>query len=137
MATQPTCKDRVQKRLKGRIEDIEKLWQLYCKDPESYDAELGNFSEYGLCLEYVAPGTFGGQRRGYIRYQLSWGGPSDEFRFYLDENLETTRIEYWFMDWFDGAKIILKGRTQTLLEEIYRNFKECGAIEAKIQEARS
>ena len=105
MATQLTCKERVRDHLKSRIEDLEKLWELWKQDPEKYDEELGNFNEYGLCLDYVAPGTFGDQKRGYLRYQLSWGGPGDEFRFYLDESLNTTRIEYWFLDWFDGASV--------------------------------
>jgi len=133
MATQPTCKERVREELKDRIADLEKLFHAYPEDVE----DLGNFSEYGLCLDYVAPGTFGRQRRGYLRYQLSWGGPSDEFRFYLDEGLNPTRIEYWFMDWFDGAKIILKGKALELLQEIYEDFKETETVQYKIKEATS
>lgn len=135
MATQPTCKERVRKHLQGRIEDIEKLFRLYQEGNEEDDPDLGTFNEYGLCLDYVAPFTFENQRRGYLRYQLSWGGPSDEFRFYLDESLNTTRIEYWFMDWFDGAKIILKGLTLQLLEDIYQDFKECGTVQYEIEKA--
>jgi len=137
MATQPTCKERVRESLRGRITDLEKLWELWKQDTEASDPELGNFNEYGLCLDYVAPETFKNQRRGYLRYQLSWGGPSDEFRFYLDESLNPTRIEYWFLDWFDGAKIILKGKTLALLEEIYQDFKETGTVQYKIGAAQS
>jgi len=137
MATQPTCKERVREHLKGRIEDLDKLWELWKQDPDQYDEELGNFNEYGLCLDYVAPETFKGQHRGYLRYQLSWGGPSDEFRFYLDESLNTTRIEYWFLDWFDGAKIILKGKALELLEKIYQDFKETETVQYKIASAQS
>lgn len=114
-----------------------KLWEMWKENPEEYDEELGNWNEYGLGIDYVAPGTFRDQKRGYFRYQLSWGGPSDEFRFYLDENLNPTRIEYWFLDWFDGAKIILKGKVLSLLKEIYQDFKETGTVEAKIKEATS
>ena len=137
MATQPTCKERVREHLQGRIADLIKLWNIYQVDPEAYDEELGNLNEYGLCLDYVAPYTFKNQRRGYLRYQLSWGGPSDEFRFYLDESLNPTRIEYWFLDWFDGAKIILKGKVLSLLEEIYQDFNECGTVQYKIEETQS
>ena len=136
MATQPTCKERVREELRDRIADLSKLWELWKQDPEQSDPDLGNWNEYGLCLDYVAPGTFGKQKRGYLRYQLSWGGPSDEFRFYLDESLNPTRIEYWFMDWFDGAKIILKGKALALLAEIYQDFKETETVQAKIEEAQ-
>jgi len=135
MASQPSCKDRVRAELQSRIEDLTKLWNLWKQDTEASDEELGNWNEYGLGVDYVAPGTFENQKRGYLRYQLSWGGPSDEFRFYLDESLNPTRIEYWFMDWFDGAKIILKGQPLALLEEIYEELKETGTVQAKIEEA--
>jgi len=136
MATQPTCKERIRTELQDRIADLEKLWELWKQDPEANDPDLGNFNEYGLCLDYVAPGTFERQKRGYLRYQLSWGGPSDEFRFYLDESLNPTRIEYWFLDWFDGAKIILKGKSLSLLQEIYEDFKETGTVSHQILMSR-
>lgn len=61
---------------------------------------------YGLSIDYVAPNTFKGQRAGYLRWQVSYGGPSDEWRFYFvpGEN-KPYKIEYWFLDWFDGAKV--------------------------------
>lgn len=136
MATQPTCKDRIRGVLKNRIADLNKLWELWKQDPDQDDPELGNFNEYRLCIDYVAPHTFNDQKRGYLRYQLSWGGPSDEFRFYLDESLNPTRVEYWFLDWFDGAKIILKGKTLQLLEEIYEDFKETGIVSHEILKSR-
>ena len=63
-------------------------------------------NERGLSFDYVEPNTFNDQTRGYWRFQLSWGGPSDEFRIYTD--IFTNKIhyiEYWYMDWFDGAKV--------------------------------
>src|SRR4030042_934462 len=104
MSKEKSCKGRINEHLDDRISDLEKLWSAYKEDPEKSLDDLGNFNEYGLSFDYVAPNTFEDQRRGYFRYQLSWGGPSDEFRFYCDETLEPYRIEYWFLDWFDGAK---------------------------------
>ena len=138
MTTQPNCKARINKALKGRIEDLEKLFRAYQEgEEERYSEDIGTFYEYGLGVDYVAPHTFRDQRRGYFRYQLSWGGPADEFRFYLDENLNPTRIEYWFLDWFDRAKIILKGNVYQLLAEIYENFKDIGTVQAEISKANS
>ena len=126
-----TCKKRVRSRLKGRISDLRKLWKAYSEDPDKQVPDLGTFNEYGLSFDYVAPNTFEGQRRGYFRYQLSWGGPADEFRFFCDENLSPVTIEYWFFDWFDGAHLPLKGKDYSLLEEIFQDFNECGTVQTK------
>jgi len=129
------CKDKVRHELRGRIADIRKLWRLYRKDPDAYDEELGRFDEYGLCFDYVPRDTFSDQKRGFFRWQLSWGGPQDEFRFFTDENLDPYEIEYWYLDWFDGAGVKLCGRDHELLAEIFGDFKEMGAVEAERKKA--
>lgn len=114
-----TCKERVNSHFRDRLADLKKMYNA----EENTTEETGCLFDYGLDYCYVAPGTFNGQRRGYIRYQLSWGGPSDEFRFYLDENLNIDKIEYWFMDWFDGAKkTIRNGINYNFLCELYEMF---------------
>ena len=129
-----SCKDKVQDELNDRLTDIRKLWRLY-RNPEASDADLGSFSEYGLCFDYVPKGTFKDQSRGYFRWQLSWGGPADEFRFYTDDCLDPVEIEYWFLDWFDGAEVILQGSDHDLLEEIFQDFKGIGVVEAERDKA--
>jgi len=129
------CKDKVRHELRGRIADIRKLWRLYRKDPDAYDEELGRFDEYGLCFDYVPRDTFSDQKRGFFRWQLSWGGPQDEFRFFTDENLDPFEIEYWYLDWFDGAGVKLCGRDHELLAEIFGDFKEMGSVEAERKKA--
>ena len=94
-----SCADLVQRRWEGRRDELEK-----------YEANgWERFHEYGLSFDYVEPNTFEGQTRGYHRFQLSWGGPSDEIRFYTTvaehDNHLLDRAEYWYMDWFDGAKV--------------------------------
>ena len=84
---EPTCAELVDEQWKDRQEDL--------KDPE-YEA---------LGFDYVEPNTFEHQLEGYWRWQFSWGGPSDELRAYVNENKEIHRLEYWFMDWYDGAKL--------------------------------
>ena len=81
------CEDLVEDRWTTRAEDLE--------DPD-YEA---------LCFDYVEPHTFEKQPEGYWRWQFSWGGPSDELRGYVNEHRELHRVEYWYMDWFDGAKL--------------------------------
>jgi hypothetical protein len=121
------CEDRVLDELKGRIKDLRALWKAYCAGDDP-DPDLGEFHEYGLCIDYVAPYTFTDQRRGYLRYQLSTGGPGDEFRFFMDDNLNCYRVEYWFLDWYDGASIVLKGKQLEFMLEIFEHFSDCEIV---------
>jgi len=82
-----TCAERIQKQWRLRQEDL--------SDPEFE----------GLGFDYVEPHTFTDQLEGYWRWQFSWGGPSDELRGFVNEHGELHRVEYWFMDWMDGAKL--------------------------------
>ena len=84
---EPTCAERVKQEWIDRQEDL--------KDPE-YEA---------LAFDYVEPHTFNDQAEGYWRWQFSWGGPSDELRGYVNEHRELHRLEYWFLDWGDGAHV--------------------------------
>jgi hypothetical protein len=116
------------------MDDLTKLWAAYC-DPDNeddYAEDLGTFHEYGLSFDYVAPNTFDDQPEGYFRYQLSWGGPSDEFNFYVSgPDFSLYRTEYWFKDWFDGASITLTGEYLNLMTEIFEWFRDCGIVESE------
>ncbi len=132
-----SCKERIAEHLKSRIEDLEKLFTLYQEGNEEGDPELGTFEEYGLCFDYVPPGTFHGQRRGYFRYQLSCGGPQEEFRFLTEDPDDPTPvIEFWFLDWFDGAGKKLQGKNYTLMKEIWDFFREIGSTHEAFQKAQ-
>lgn len=72
------------------IEDLERIIEQW--------KELPPFNEYGLSWDYVELGTFTDQTGDYFRYQLSFGGPSEEIRFHPDGN-----IEFVYLDWFCGV----------------------------------
>jgi len=119
-----------------RIKDLRTLWNLYLEDPDAQDEELGNIFEYGLCFDYVPAGTFRDQKRGYFCYQLSWGGPSDEFRFYCGPDLKVDKITYAYLDWFDGMEITLRGKDFELLKEIFEMFfVDSGTAKAALEKA--
>lgn len=123
MSRNRTCEERVDEAMASRMEDLRRLWELYqCDTEASYD-DLGNIYEYGLCFDYVAPGTFTGQKEPYFRYQLSTGGPGDEFRIYASKtggwSFVAYRIEYWSLDWWDGASRVLEGEEFDLIDEIF------------------
>lgn len=126
------CKARIGEHYKGRMDDIRRLWKQWREDSDVSLPDLGTFNEYGLSFDYVPPETFTGQRRGYWRWQLSWGGPSDEFRFYgeIEGGYKAALdcVEYWFMDWHDGAKKNVHGRALELLTEIFDDFAETGTL---------
>jgi|TARA_Y100000310_G_scaffold63160_1_gene58429 hypothetical protein len=107
MTTETNCKDKVQEVSDERLADLQTLFDLYCEDSEAYHDELGTkFDEYGLCFDYIKPYTFNDQEEAYYRYQLSWGGPSEEIRFYVSQPPESTecyKIEFWYLNWSDGA----------------------------------
>ena len=96
MNKEKNCQQRVKKQWKSRREDFKILIKAYQNGEP--DKELGELNDYGLCLDFIEPGTFEHQRAGYLRYQLSTGGPGDEIRVYQNGDME-----YWFLDWFDGA----------------------------------
>jgi hypothetical protein len=54
------------------------------------------FDEYGIAFDYVELDK--DTEQDYFRYQLSYGGPSEEIRFYDDG-----AIEYVYLDWFCGV----------------------------------
>ena len=61
--------------------------------------------EYPLSFSYVEANYFANDRgehthEGYHRYQMSYGGPQDEIRFY-----DNNKVMYAFLDWGDGAEI--------------------------------
>jgi hypothetical protein len=130
-----SCEQRIDHHLEGRIEDLRRLWAAYCGGDEE-GGEDGTLCEYGLSFDYVAPLTFDDQKEGYFRYQLSWGGPGDEFRFFVNPDLSCHRIEYWFLDWFEGARRVLAGDDDAFLLELWEWFREIGSADAALRAAQ-
>lgn len=115
-----SCEERIDDSLKAHLKDLKRIWKGVLNGKGKYYTEL---EEYGLCFDYVEPNTFEDQDEGYFRWQLCWGGPSSEFRFYCNHTDFTPyHIEYWFLDWFDGAHRVLTGEDEELLTDILNYF---------------
>lgn len=110
---EPKCADLVVSKLDDRLNDLREMWDAY----PDYTEDGICLDEYGLCFDYVEPDTWDDQPEGYWRYQLSYGGPSDEFRFHDDGT-----IEYRYHDWFDGAGRNLRGADYRFMEELAESF---------------
>ena len=118
--TDKTCKERIEEEYESEMETLRTLWKNDCEGIE--DSEDGNIFEHGLCFDYCYPTK---RDAGYFRYQISWGGPSDEFRIYANQvkhGWEVYRIEYWFLDWFDGASKTLHGEDFKFMKSFIESF---------------
>ena len=128
-----SCAELVESRYQDHLKDFEKAKNFLdidksernkfkeflsddYQDLNQYEDFFDYVNQSGLCFDRVEPGTFEGQRAGYWRWQLSWGGPSEEFRLFDNGDLE-----FWHLDWFDGAKVDVKDE---IFENIMANFKE-------------
>ena len=78
----------------------------WAKEKERLNAKTDTeIREYPLSFDHVEANFFANDRgehthEGYSRYQMSYGGPQDEIRFYNDNT-----VTYAFLDWGDGAEI--------------------------------
>tara|TARA_R100001510_G_scaffold55781_1_gene60221 strand:+ start:99 stop:530 length:432 start_codon:yes stop_codon:yes gene_type:complete len=141
LTKQKTCKDLVNKSYQMIIDDWI-LAGLFCGETEESlkksgykAADFEDYLEYerlfdyvnqsALCFDFVKAGTFTDQKVGYYRLQLSYGGPSTEFRIYTDKDLNIDYVEYWYLDWFDGASIIINDK---LVIEILEEFLELESV---------
>lgn len=128
------------KHLESRAEDF-RFWMKYGMDEEEERkqtileeyASRGSFYDYGLSIDYVVPGTFK-NKEGYLRYQLSWGGPSEEVRFYWSPGShEAYKIEFVYMDW--GTGVGFNVLREDWAQWLFREFDETGTLEAEQRKA--
>ena len=134
-----TCADKVEAKYDALVQEFIEAQRYYDIDETSrYSPENTALSDYddffdyinqrGLSFDYVEPYTFNDQSEGYWRFQLSWGGPSDEFRIYTkcEHSKEIDYIEYWYMDWFDGASV---NADDDIIKDICNMFLEVSEYE--------
>jgi len=141
LTKEKTCKDLVNESYLNTYDDWI-LAQLFCgeteeslkksgykmadfKDYLEYESLFDYVNQTALSWDFVEAGTFTDQKVGYYRFQLSYGGPSTEFRIYTDKDLNINHIEYWYLDWFDGASIIINDK---LVVEILEEFLELESV---------
>jgi hypothetical protein len=118
-----TCADRVAGEWKDRRESILVCMRasvIRCSEVAvSFSKTHEVFEEFNwLGFDYVSIDTFTDQEQGFYRLQFSYGGPQDEIRFYDNGN-----IQYWFLDWFDGASVDITDTKEALF--IYEWFTGC------------
>ncbi len=136
------CAIRWAQHKRARIEDLDKLLDA----PDYHTPELGRLEDYALCFDYVPPHTFSDQNKGYWRYQISWGGPSEELRFspatairpdYVADGRTDFegRIKFAFLDWGDGEVRSLVGKAERIALELWDWHLERGMVKKAYLEA--
>ena len=100
LSKQLKCKDLVQSSWESQEEDYKNF-----KDEGDYESLYDYANQTALSFDKVHKNSKENIDRSYYRLQISWGGPSTEFRAYLNADHDIDYIEYWYLDWFDGASI--------------------------------
>ena len=133
----PSCKARWKSHKDSRVSALRDMFERMSSDNDARREEaMQDFSEYGLSFDYVAPETFNDQPEGYWRYQISWGGPSEEFRFYSSSYKHRPyRIEFWFLDWGNGHGRALAGDDLETLLRVWDDFDDMSATESEFRRA--
>ena len=105
-----TCEDVIDDAITSRGEDFQEMIEGMESDcDEKNDDATTSFHEYGLSLQWMD--QIDGEMP-FLQFQLSWGGPSEEIRFYPKNvtgffngtDLNLSKIDFVYKDWFDHAK---------------------------------
>jgi len=137
MTKHKTCKDKVHAHMQGRMYDLKGMYRPYELDhneiktfliDQGYDPKIFGHDEnldmvYELRSNYGLSFTYD-EDLDCFTYLLSWGGPSDEVRFFVTLGGKLQKAEYWFKDWFDGACIELTGDEFETAQAIIADLNE-------------
>ena len=105
-----TIEQLAHEHMEARARDIRDIMERQEDTNETIaDQAYEDFYQYGLCFDYVAPYTFEDQRAGYWRWQISWGGPAEEFRIYVDPETDRVKeVDFFYTEgWGDDHTINL------------------------------
>lgn len=116
-----TLKDHGIQQLESYLEDF-KFWMDNGTDARLEDGNGSDFFEYGLSFDFIEANTFDDQPKSFYCYQLCWGGPSAEFRFYHDNT-----VEFVYLDWFVGIGFGVTGKPE--VEWLHQLFTELGSLD--------
>ena len=107
-----TCEERIDGELEERVGELKHVMDQRCNPFKDIYGD-----SYNDVMDWLDTWSIGyGDDPHYRakRLELSWGGPSDGFRFFEDGT-----IEYYFQDWFDGARRRLYGNDYDTLKRLY------------------
>jgi hypothetical protein len=132
--TDKKCAEIVNQKYLDTVNDYQSVYDYFNLDDEDkskhekhedlqfYDSLFDYVNQSALGFDFVPVDTFKDQERGYWRLQMSWGGPSDEFRIYVNPENKIEYIDYHYLDWFDGASVRVR---HDIVYDICSIFVDC------------
>ena len=154
-AEKQTCEDLIDSAMASTMHDLRRMLDARNGEPhhqegepeyeECYD-DPDAFHGYGLEFTYQ-PYDAESDRPAHFRYLMSWGGPSDELRFYVTPGrfggMDCHKAEYVYrvhdprrMDWWDGASRRCYGDDMETALDVLECFDQ-GNLDEMIEEAMS
>ena len=142
MDKNPSCEDRIASHLESALEDLERagMYQFKCEDcdhefytpdddpecPECESLECEQLRDPEETHEQYMEGVLEITPLYTVyRVGLSYGGPADGFTLYCDpETGEIEKAEYYFQDWFDGARRGLSGDALEMVKNMFQHMVE-------------
>jgi len=116
--TRRKCEKRIDEALQDRIERFKKALDEFNKTGKIKEDDV----VYESFLEWLSENCLAVSKDPHyraIKLELSYGGPQDYFLFFDDGT-----IEYYFLDWFDGAKRELIGEDYEVMDGVASYLKE-------------
>ncbi len=98
-------KERAYKNYQDEIADLKNVARLMCTK------DLGDIEEYRDPLSF--------DERKEVTILLSWGGPSDGYKVYLDKDGEVIEGFYFFADWFEYEEFMLSDEELNQVLAVY------------------
>ena len=130
-----SCEDRIHRAFSNTMRDLSEM--------DLCDIE--QLTNYALSFDYVRRGEIGNPVPCF-RWQMSWGGPQDEFLFPFhrqvlfvghwtsdDDGLRynpngTQKCQYWFRDWGDSAHVNLCKDHLDILRKVINTYGYHGYV---------
>jgi hypothetical protein len=108
--TDPKCEDLIDARLEDRLECL-KISDMTEDEARAAAEDLGIDTDDKDVYELQSDlrdaemeDVLSIEKKTLITVLLSFGGPSDGFDFVFDSDGELDSCQYWYKDWFDGAR---------------------------------
>ena len=127
-----SCADILPYAMENRLNEMKEMWDVFCgRKKPTEDITEDTFHEYGLSFDYVDEDE--NDDNNYFRYQISYGGPSEEIRFFCYKNHRGNWVfseaEFVYMDWFDGASDMITGEHAEFMAELFDFFNETETLD--------
>jgi hypothetical protein len=92
-----TCEQRIYEHFRDREQYVYEMFEACNNNTEfdGYDDPYDAVHNYPMGLSYYK----------VVKIELSWGGPSDYYKAFFDDEGALLWVDYHFADWFDHAQM--------------------------------